>query len=893
MTRIKQYPKTSDGKPMRLLAGLVIDDTGNNGARLVASATAPDGSPIDTVGLVLLNPDGSVIDLSNLGSSGGGTTPPDTGGGGGGGGTITTPLNLGVNMINPNWWIFQPPTVDIANGETFNFQPTGADPFGVPDVNRDANGYPKTLPGGATVFTMAFQTPPTNEQYKLQWDSAAGGTNQGLHSPEIIGGTGLSIDLPNRTITFTPSDPSPQADQALLYLKYVPNSAADYPVNFRCRPSNDTGAFLQPSFQNGVRAVTNSGGPIRVMDWTTVNRNNWVNDYTTVKYPVDGDGQLAEPIYTAANRNKNANDMIRRDGVPVERIISIFTALDRDIWYTLPWNADNTYYQDVATKFAQFSISTGHKVYVEMSNEVWNGSFTVMHQSTNEAAFSSMAGGNFQRYCQKALAAFAAFESAYALLMTKLVRVLAWQNYASPTVWDNANTYGALAHVDAFAVAPYWGDNTNMGVAANYTGDMAALAALIQADQDDTFTHAKGHLTKAQQYNKILVFYETGFTTNLSDLTYKANFAKSSYMYDLELRALQIIERDFAGHSPLFAMCSYAYSYPTNANNNFAWGLIEYGSQTITKAATPKAQAHVDFLNGIRVLGPALGSLNDAPPTAAAGFSLGVLQPSVYAPTWSLSNDDGGRLTINPVTGEVTTTALFAGVATGARSVTVRQTVNGASFDTVKAYNVAALFQDNFNDNSRDVTLWPTVGNFYEGISANSGTANETSGQLQCLPANGVQGGTGYVSGVRDVTSKEYFVKCTVPGDIFSHDELAYLNVGPDADHHIGLRISSNRLTWFRRNAGNADFGFVTYNAGTHAWLKVKHNGLDAWEFYTAPSTAANPPASGDWVLQGTVPFTSDGGINATACKVAIGAYTWDGDRSATAVIFDAFNTAS
>lgn len=59
--QVSQYPRNADGTPMDLLVGVLTDDTGNGGARLLNQPIGPDKAPIDAVGLVTVDKDGNLI----------------------------------------------------------------------------------------------------------------------------------------------------------------------------------------------------------------------------------------------------------------------------------------------------------------------------------------------------------------------------------------------------------------------------------------------------------------------------------------------------------------------------------------------------------------------------------------------------------------------------------------------------------------------------------------------------------------------------------------------------------------------------------------------------------------------------------------------------------------
>lgn len=191
---------------------------------------------------------------------------------------------------------------------------------------------------------------------------------------------------------------------------------------------------------------------------------------------------------------------------------------------------------------------------------------------------------------------------------------------------------------------------------------------------------------------------------------------------------------------------------------------------------------------------------------------------------------------------------------------------------------------DNFNDNSRNTSLWNIGALKTTGLN---GTVSETSQRLEILPA-GSSGYTGYITAnTYDLSSSSVYVKMTLAGTMDAVEE-SYLGIGIDgSNYYLALVTSSNVL--FQKNiAGSpSNVAAVAYNATNHVWFRIRASGgtifLDA-----APSTASNPPISGDWVNIGS----ETAGIALTAVKVALVAGV-SGAAAPTTIIFDGFNTAT
>jgi len=94
---------------------------------------------------------------------------------------------------------------------------------------------------------------------------------------------------------------------------------------------------------------------LRFMDWTNTNT-----------------------LYTArwATRptlaNTRAGNYPATPGKPWERVIELANAAKTDVWINVPTTADPEYYRELAKLFKE-KLATNLKIYVEYSNEVWNG----------------------------------------------------------------------------------------------------------------------------------------------------------------------------------------------------------------------------------------------------------------------------------------------------------------------------------------------------------------------------------------------------------------------------------------------------------------------------------------------------------------------------------------
>ncbi|HEY8593305.1 MAG TPA: hypothetical protein VIL42_10650 [Sphingomicrobium sp.] len=204
-------------------------------------------------------------------------------------------------------------------------------------------------------------------------------------------------------------------------------------------------------------------------------------------------------------------------------------------------------------------------------------------------------------------------------------------------------------------------------------------------------------------------------------------------------------------------------------------------------------------------------------------------------------------------------------------------------------YLLENAFTDNFDDNSRDTSKWNLGLTGWTGITNNG--ISETNGRVEVLPPAGTtDGGGGYESvNSYDITGGSIYLNVQASGT---------LSIGQEV--HFGFRSASDgyfifrdntTLYLYRRVAGaNTSVGSVAYSATTHRWWRLRHNSADdTVHLETATSTAANPPASGDWTSRASETWNAS--VPKTN-KISFGSSNWQNVATPRTIYFDDFNTA-
>lgn len=275
-------------------------------------------------------------------------------------------------------------------------------------------------------------------------------------------------------------------------------------------------------------------------------------------------------------------------GVCYELMIRLANELDADPWFSIPHLADDDYVRQLAT-LARDTVEPGRKIYLEYSNEVWNGGFEQHHYAAERGlalGLSTVRGQAALRYqAQRSVEIFDIFENVFGGHQ-RLVRVLAAQ-HASPGVGVEVMDWGnAWRHADALAIAPYVGGGL---------GDPALQAEIARMTEIELFVamvprlldnidRVRQNANEARARGLELIAYEGGQhlagygsaqnNTALTDLFQRANRhpAMAWLYYALQEGWRSAGGRMFVTFNSLGAYSRYG-----------SWGLCEWETSTPLK----------------------------------------------------------------------------------------------------------------------------------------------------------------------------------------------------------------------------------------------------------------------------------------------------------------------
>jgi hypothetical protein len=321
-------------------------------------------------------------------------------------------------------------------------------------------------------------------------------------------------------------------------------------------------------------------GVLRFMDWQRTNNS---------------------PLITWSQRAKLTDSRYSSDaGAPLELMIDLANTSRSHPWFCMPHQADNDYVRQFA-RLVKERRAPDIKVYVEYSNEVWNGQFAQARYAADRGKDLKLSDNGYQAqlryYSQRAVEIFKIWEEVFGG-PERLVRVMASQS-ANPWVSEQVLTWkDAYKKCDGLAVAPYFGHRFGDPKTAERIRRLPVAQLIDQLAKEvagDNRKLIEQQVKLARAHNVELIAYEggqhlAGFAGGENDdaLT-EALIAANRHprMFDLYSQHLANWYEAGGGMYVVFSNVGK----PTKWGS---WGVLEYQDQPTEEA--PKYRAVLDFI---------------------------------------------------------------------------------------------------------------------------------------------------------------------------------------------------------------------------------------------------------------------------------------------------------
>jgi hypothetical protein len=351
---------------------------------------------------------------------------------------------------------------------------------GDPKLNLDDHGWIKSFSAGQGVFTQVFNSTdgryPKGDYillYEGQGNLSSDPQDDGdfIGSPTVSGNTSRQIvrvtNTTSKGIAFGYSQTNPN--------NYIRNVRLIMPGGM-CRSNAFRWAANASNCPGGDYVSFEKIYTTQIFHPTYLSR---LRPYSTLRFM--GWMETNGSIQTSwANRPKVTDAFwSTKKGAPLEIMIELANRLDVDMWVNMPHAADNAYMAAFA-RLTKARLESGRKVYIEYSNEIWlDRDDTIPTDDDRQHEYAIEQGGllglvstsecnrvgvnrckelKFERFqVKRSLEMFTIWQQNFGT--KNLVRVMA--STLSNTSSELLRYRNAYNNIDAFAVAPYFGDIVN------------------------------------------------------------------------------------------------------------------------------------------------------------------------------------------------------------------------------------------------------------------------------------------------------------------------------------------------------------------------------------------------------------------------------------------------
>lgn len=327
----------------------------------------------------------------------------------------------------------------------------------------------------------------------------------------------------------------------------------------------------------------------------------YMRDFRVIRF-MNMSGITRNPVYAWEDRASidqatwGGSEGIR--GAPMEVMVELANRLHADPWFSLPHAASD----DFITRFAEYvqaHLDPTLKVYVEYTNEAWNGIFTqhvyVKQQGQRLGLDADPNQAAWKFYSKRSVEVFGLWERVFRG-NNRLVRVMSGLVGSTAMTKTILSHEGAYRYTDAYAVAPYvYGDN-------NALRNARSVAEIFSVMTDPKYPHSLPNEIKSigkqadmtKSFGVDLVAYEGG--QHLVDMNTKSDNQHPNNLFYQANRHPQmgtIYRQLLDGWKQAGGKLFVHYTSPRIYRKYGSFGAKEYITQPDGQA--PKHQAMLGF----------------------------------------------------------------------------------------------------------------------------------------------------------------------------------------------------------------------------------------------------------------------------------------------------------
>ena len=209
------------------------------------------------------------------------------------------------------------------------------------------------------------------------------------------------------------------------------------------------------------------------------------------------------------------------NGIAYEYIVELCNRLDKDAWICIPHMASDDFIEKMA-RFFREGLKPELKLYIEYSNEVWNGIFAQNHFAQSQGAQLGYAGESWEQgwqyYVKRTFDIFRIFENEFNN-NDRLIKVVSgqaansWLNNRLVEYSKDLLLNPDQMKADAFGIAPYFGGHVADEIGhAGLTGSISVDEIMDSLSNALQISYDWMELNKelADDNNMDIICYEAG-----------------------------------------------------------------------------------------------------------------------------------------------------------------------------------------------------------------------------------------------------------------------------------------------------------------------------------------------------------------------------------------------
>jgi hypothetical protein len=468
---------------------------------------------------------------------------------------------LGMNLSGPADWNTELPFVDVFRFSRPWISQRQGEGWGKgPSLKLDEHGWVKSLDAGCwaetPLCTIEGGHYPSG-QYTVLYD--------GHGKLDVWGAASVVNQGPGRTTIRV------DASKGGFFLKLMATEPNDYVRNIRVIMPGFEKTYRDEPFHPVFLRRWQGMACLRFMDWMETNGSR-VRQWSDRPTPQDA--------------------TFSQKGVALEVMIDLCNRQKADPWFCMPHLADDEFVRGFAA-MVRDRLAPDRKVYVEYSNEVWNGMFPQSKYAGEEGiklGFAEKpweAAWRFTAY--RSVQIFKIWEEV--LGRQRLVRVLPTQAtnpYVSQRIVEFQDAY---KHADALAIAPYISCNVapngkpSAAEVERWTVDQA-LDYMEQTALPESLRWIKQQTQVADKYGLKLVAYEGGqHMVGVAGAENNEAIARLFHAANRHRRMAAIYERYYDGWTASGGDLFCYFASTSKWSKWGSWGIVEWYDEDVAKSS--------------------------------------------------------------------------------------------------------------------------------------------------------------------------------------------------------------------------------------------------------------------------------------------------------------------